>query len=319
MLNLSNSIEDREKQILELVKKKSDRVLYKWEMLKIDQLTLLVISDGLKIDNIRVNVSAYLQQQIADLLNASLLTAKLCDLLWHHSEIKINPSPQQISSSNESMIDHSHRVDKQIEQYKNKGIISTIGKNWIVDNRLLTPKIPNQACNYGWHFTGLSFNGIKGNVNQSLLKNPNTKQYWKVIQPASFHHNFLHSDYSQICVLVSRQCWINGKEKDLFDVLKDPNFASLVNHDGILHVLRQPNVPILNPIIDLPVPPVQSPLPQKSIIELPPTPVSPTSVLPEPEPQDPNSNLPVLTDTNTGGIWALIMNIIKMVFSLFKR
>lgn len=306
---LSESIIEREVEMVDLVRTKSKRVSYQWVNLDIGNIILQITTDALKIDGIRINVSAYAQQQMADLLNASLPTAKMCDLLWHYSDVKLNPSPQQISSSNESMIKHSNRVDKQIKSQKPGKITSTVGKNWVIDNRLQNPRIPNQACNYGWHFKGSSFNG---NVNQSLLKNPDTKQYWRVIQPVSFYHNFRHSDYSQVCVLVSRQCWVNGEEKDLFDVLRDPTLAPLVNHDGILHVLRQPNVPVLDPIVELPIQPLPEPEPE--------TPKEPVTILPIEVTVNPQPSEPIVAKVQEPvGIWALILWVIQMVIALFSK
>lgn len=294
--------QEREAKIIQCVR--SGRAKYNFVKIKSEHnghvAEFLVFEDALKVDGVRVNVSAVTQQQIADLLCCVLPTAKLYDLMWHLAENKADPHPQPITSTTAAMIDHSKKIDLEVGNAP--GLKSTVGKIWIIDNSLASK--PGKACNYGWHFnTGTSFKGIAGNVNASLIKNPKTGQYWYMIQSRGWHHSAAHVDYSQVCVLVSKQCWVDGQEMDIMDVFSNPELAPLCVHDGVLKVTRQPNVPELSPIFELPVQPIPEPIP--------PEPVEPDSVIPEP--REPSPNLPVLTDTNTGGIWTLIMSIIEMI------
>ena len=236
-------IPEREKFILECVD--NDTTQYNFVKLTVSEspkIELLVFEDALKIDNVRVNVSAKCQQLIADRLSCIMPTAKIYDLIWHFCHNKINPSPQLISSSVKAMIAHSQRVDKLIESIGNPpGLKSTVGKTWILDNALIGKT--DKACNYGWCFTtGDRFQGIHGNVCASLLKNPKTGGYWCVIQGRGLAHNYLHSDYSQICLLVSRKCFVNNLECDILAVLQNPELAKYLNHDGVLKLIRQPGV-----------------------------------------------------------------------------
>jgi len=270
-----------------------------------------VFEDALKVDGVRVNVNAETQQKIADLLNCVLPTAKLYDIMWHSAKNRIVPHPQQITPTTEAMIDHSKRIDKDIKEIN--GLKSSVGKIWIIDNSLASK--PEKACNYGWHFEdGTSFKGIKGNINVSKLKNPKTGLYWHMIQSRGWHHSPTHVDYSQICILVSRQCWVDGNEMDILDVFKDPELAPLAVHDGVLKVIRQPNVQELNPIVDLPV--KQSkliPIPEIIPISYEPEPeIIPISYEPEPVIINPENTEPITKDN--GGIWALIISIISLLF-----
>ncbi len=238
---------DRENLILDIVQNQQDRLSFSWYPLKVAQDGHLgifyVLSDALKIDGVRVNLTAETEQKIADLWGCMLLTAKLCDLIWHNAEIRVEPYTMSITSSTRAMIEHSQNIDKQLpEGYEGK-LISTVGKDWIIDSKMSKPKVANQAVNYGWHFVGNSFKGISGNINSSLLKDPKTGQYWKVIQPPSLYHNYAHSDYSQVCRLVTRECNIDGVTMDLADVLKDPKLSKLISHSGPQQILRQPGVP----------------------------------------------------------------------------
>lgn len=290
---------EREAKIIECVK--SGRCEYKFVELvseyKGHTAKFLVFEDALKIDGIRVNVTATTQQQIADLLHCVLPTAKLYDLMWHVCQYRTTPHTQTIISTTKAMIDHSQRIDKEISD-KNypEALRSTVGKIWIIDNSLASK--PGKACNYGWHFaSGSSCQGVNGEVNVSLLKNPATGVYWYLIQGRGWAHNAAHSDYSQICVLVSRQCWVDGNEMDIYDVLGNPELAPLVNHDGVLKVLRQPDVPVLDPIVGLQIQPVPKPEPE---------PVLPERI--DVKPPDP----PKTTEEPPSGIWALLMSIFKL-------
>lgn len=233
----------RENLILDIVINQPQRVIYDWTELEIEhnnhKAVLYVMKDALKIDGIRVNVTAKTEQKIADHFGASLLTTKICDYIWHKAEERIRPSPQAISSSTKAMIEHSKRVDGQItNQLK---LTSTVGKDWVLDNKTYGT---NLACNHGWHYdTGLTYQGIKGNVNPSLLKNPKTGQYWYMIQARGTRHDQDHTDYSQVCRLMTRECDIDGKRMDILDVFQNPDLADIVNNDGVLNVTRISGVP----------------------------------------------------------------------------
>jgi hypothetical protein len=239
-LSFPENLKDREKFIF-------DQVLLgnfdaSWVPLTYDisgkKVVLNVMSDALKVAGIRVNVSAFLQQQLADVFDASLLTALVADLMYVHASNVLNPSPQPISSTVSSMISHDDKVTKQLKSY-NGGIVSTVGKHWILDKKI--DQQPSKACNYGWHFTGSNFQGINGFACATLQKTLDGKPI-KVIQPNATAHDAKHSDYSQICQLVSQQCWIDGVEHRFSDLLQDPSLCNLINHNGTLKNTRQPGV-----------------------------------------------------------------------------
>src|SRR5690348_671329 len=62
-----------------------------------------VMADALKVEGVRVNVSATLEQEIADLLYSSLLTAKLADLLYAQAQVVLPPMNRAFSASTASM------------------------------------------------------------------------------------------------------------------------------------------------------------------------------------------------------------------------
>jgi len=196
------------------------------------EVKLHVMEDALIVAGVRVNVSATLEQKIADLFDASLPTAMVADMMYSAAVRRATPCPMPISSTVSSMVAHSNSVGKQLTAPS--GLVSTTGKHWILDKKIeLNPK---RACNYGWHFTGPSYKGIAGFAAASAAGGPGVK----VIQPNATAHDALHSDYSQVCQLVSQRCWINGSEYRFSDVVKDVQLAGLISHNGALKFDRQP-------------------------------------------------------------------------------
>lgn len=234
-------IADREKYILDQVA--AGMFEATWANLEYEvsgkKVKLVVMADALKIGGVRVNVSATLQQQLADVFDASLMTAQIADLMFLNAAYRIEPSPQPISSTVSAMVSHSQRIDKMLGSYKG-GIIAPVGKHWILDKKLdLSPK---KACNYGWHFIGSSFKGIKGYPCASFVRKTIDNKVISVIQPNATAHDAMHSDYSQICQLVLQMCWIDDVGYRFSDLLIDPQLSPLVNYGGVLKNVRQPGV-----------------------------------------------------------------------------
>ena len=199
-----------------------------------------VMEDALKIDGIRVNVSAKLQQNLADLFDASMMTAQVADLVYMSASRRIDPAPMSISSTVASMIKHSNNVDNKLKQLSlSSGLVADPGKHWILDKKL--EQLPGRGCNYGWHFTGNSYQGIKGFSVASSINKLNGSLI-KVIQPNATAHDPSHSDYSQVCQLVSQTCWVDGVEKRFSELLGDLKLSILVNHQGPLRLIRQPGI-----------------------------------------------------------------------------
>lgn len=209
-------------------------------------LRLQVMSDALKMEGVRINVSATLAQNIADLMDASLPTPMIADLMYASRERKADPRPQPISNTVAAMIKHSEAVEKQVGT--GGGLAGTVGKHWVLDKKL--ENTVNGACNYGWHFCGPNFQGISGSPAVSAHAGQGTR----VIQPSATVHDRFHTDYSQICQLVLQQCWVDGEEKRFSDLIMDPILAPLVSHQGALKINRQPGVePIVGKYVMLQV------------------------------------------------------------------
>jgi len=203
--------------------------------------TFEIMADALRLDGVRVNVSARLAQQIADVLGASLLTAKLADLLYLQRGVTLLPSPQPISASTLAMVEHSARIDAEIRAALTAGTKllptdarQTVGKHWILDNDT-SVHAETTACNYGWHFPGPTFGGSawESAVTPGL----------RLIQGRGWAHTLDHVDYSQTCVLVANLCTVDGQPAHLADVFTSTELAPLASAQGPLKVLRQAGVP----------------------------------------------------------------------------
>lgn len=232
----------------------------------------LVMSDALRIDvettdaagkpvegvAVRVNVTAKGAQIIADLLDCSLLTGTLADVIWDQADIHIPPQTMVHTSDDTLhmmdtswMIKHSAKIDellpgiadapKGLTDAEKKGfedhlplcfsvLISTVGKHWVIDQRL-AQKPKTTACNYGWPIPidGKPLNNATGTG--------------RVIQSLGYAHNDAHTDYSQTLVLVSHWCLVDGVLQDLRGLLQDPVLAKMANRTGPMTYLRQASVP----------------------------------------------------------------------------
>jgi hypothetical protein len=188
-----------------------------------------VSGDALKIDGIRINASATLEQRIADLIGGMLVTSRVSDAAWEAATVRCEPCLQTADAKmadTTRMIQHSLDVDAQVNGIIG-GLVRTCGKDWIIHSRL--GERPNVACNYGWqnHAGGtLTWKGIK------------------VWQPIGTRHDRTHVDYSQTVCLMRQTMEVDGHEVPTADVLRDANLCFLISDEGKMSFLRQPGVPV---------------------------------------------------------------------------
>lgn len=226
---------------------------YDWVPLDVDRLRLWVFADALKVDGVRVSVTAQEAQQVADLVGGVLPTPRIEDLIWQRAAVRIPPFPGDVTRRTAAQ--HSADIDRAIAG--RPGMVATVGKSWCLSNKLSSAV----AMNYGWHggSTGpsVSLPGVR------VWQTPGTR------------HNPRHRDYSQTLRLCRRRCLVDGLEADLRDVLSDPLLAPLVSHEGPLRVVRQPGVAELERADTEPAPPPSSSghvlvLPEVTIYGMPP-------------------------------------------------
>ena len=193
------------------------------------------MTDGVKLEGVRIDASATLAQLVADQIDAILPTAKMCDIIWEKADVKLQPLTRQITSKTAAMIDQSNRIDAAIGE--RHGLVGNIGKYWVLTNKLLenSPgcgngafppvKVPDVAANYGWYVNSGSSPAVSGGL--------------RVIQPVSRCHNRFHEDYSQLCQLVAQQAVLDGQTVDIRAILTG-QYHALLSTEGIMQVVRQP-------------------------------------------------------------------------------
>lgn len=213
-----------------------------------------IVGDDRVFDGVRLPANAKDLQQIADMLQAMLLTPKVIDLIWLQAGVRFDPvinvRGRIVANSN------IHEVHEEIEnKIANVGgddgsLIACVGKYWCLVDQLARPAVlrfrDKTACNYGWCSSRASGPGVTSGV-----------QCW---QRPGFAHDIHHWDPSQTIRLMFQTARLehpNGDEEyiDLRDVLIDPELAPLLNHTGKpLSVVRQPSVEEVAPrgVIDMP-------------------------------------------------------------------
>ena len=183
-----------------------------------------VSADALKVDGTRVTTNAETCQRIADLLDASLCTTRICDIAWEQADIRIPPqlqTPDAHMSDWSRTVQHSLAIDRLITA----GYLArNVGKNWVLSDRL----VAGVAANYGWF--------VEGNPKGS-------HESWsglRLWQPLGTAHNTKHVDYSQTVTLMRNDLEVNGILRRMDDIMRDPELSWLVNDDGIMRVRRLP-------------------------------------------------------------------------------
>lgn len=204
-------------------------------------LRISVMRDALKVKGVRVMADARELQEVADLLDCSLLTPKVVDLIYQQAVVRFDPVIRAdgdiVANSTPARV--SALIDAQVAKHGGDqgGLIDSIGKYWVLHNHLAQSGLlhgKQTACNYGW----LSTTGLYQAVTPGL----------KCWQSPGFRHNSAHKDPSQLVRLMKRAAVLvrpgGGEEViDLLDALQDPMLAPLLNHDGVLHYLHVTMVP----------------------------------------------------------------------------
>ena len=269
LLGFPSNVDERHDYILKKVRNKEYQAVFAPLVSRANghEALFWVFGDALKVDGVRVIVTAALEQKIADSLGMSLLTPKLADLIFQQADMTLQPITRPPNKylpdktpvwnppmdSTEAMILESRNIDKAIEAAggldgRDQYIVSTVGKHWVIDNDLL--KAPGRAENYGFHYWG-----SKKRIPETddfpvtAIKNASTGEGALMMQPRMKGHNINHSDYSQNVVLVDNRVIVDGNSMSLSEVLTNPELAPLASHQGVLKVLRQPGVQRIDPIV----------------------------------------------------------------------
>lgn len=212
--------------------------------------TLFVSSDTLRFgedganhaptdwDWVRLAVTATTAQQIADLLGLLLPTDRIADLAHAQADVRLTVHTQNpVTATTAAMLEHHRKIEA--ERAGRTGLLSTVGKEWILGDELFPAGHPRHplgvegAINYGWHTTGpVTPNGPFEGRDGFIL--------W---QTRGFRHDRAHVDYSQwVPRMVHPRMVVDGAEVATATVMTSPDLAALVSYDGPLPGTRYPAV-----------------------------------------------------------------------------
>lgn len=188
-----------------------------------------VCDDAVRVDledgsRFRVQVTAKLAQQCADIIGGSLITSKISDLAYKQANVILGASPLAASAAMVTTA-RSKTYNEVVEKKRagKTGLIRDCGKAWILDNALAYSL---GAVNYGFYDRNAPAVGPGG---------------FKMWQTVGTRHNALHTDYSQTLILMESVCELNDeKAVPIASIMKDPKLAKLINYSGVLKYTRQP-------------------------------------------------------------------------------
>jgi len=278
----------REDAILQLIKE--GHAIVRWRPISVDygpyRATFYVTAEPLMLgdqweDGFYPGVTPVTMQKVADYYNATLLTPKLVDEIWKQATIRVDPfigmtgtkADIEKMSDTDTFVRHSDKAKQNVAYYRNvlsssAPLISNIGKYWTVSawtsRKGKTSDGAVSSENYGF------FRTAKGAQPKSVTLMPNVD----VVQTPGHRHDYAHSDYSQVIMLVARSvqlCVPSGMSGfgsnyvckdggdcqapggpgrttciDIYDLANDPKLAGLLSHEGTVN-MRLPLVPYEKP------------------------------------------------------------------------
>ncbi len=228
------------------------------------EMKLFVMRDAVKFDGVRHHANPIELQQIADLLGASMLTPKVVDLIWEHATIKFDSivAVNKVIAANSTSEKISKLIDDEVERLggDNGGLIDSVGKYWVITNRLLGKGLlygDKNACNYGWP------SSKAGSISDVTPKIKGVVH--KVWQTLGFKHNDLHEDPSQTIRLMYGVVLLKKQGESTFEpvtldwILSTTGFCDMISHEGPVRYKRQKSVPapVGNVVLPRYAPPVE--------------------------------------------------------------
>lgn len=173
-------------------------------------------------DFIRMPMTSAAAQRLANVLDASLPTPRLVDLIYEQAPAKLPPSYID-GGPTEGTLDDFIVHHEKLEARRKKagfelGVLTAGHKKDIVLSARLAERDDRVAI-YGWH-----------------------KRGGEVIQPLSCKHSCRYADYSHGVRLVSQHLVLDGKPRRLSEVLADEGLADLLSDEGPLPVVSYPTV-----------------------------------------------------------------------------
>jgi hypothetical protein len=193
----------------------------------VHRVTFEVMPDYLSIgsdyDFCRIPMNPMTAQRLAYLFGASLLTARLSDFIYSHSDVKLAPFNYiPVGNANElvsKFVDHNAQIERQLAEAggRHGQLVAGIQKDVILSVRIADR--PDRVVIYGWH---------------RLDGNP--------IQPVYSGHVWWYVDYSHGIRFINNEVIIDGKSTLFTDILKDPVLFRIFSDEE--QPMQQPYYPV---------------------------------------------------------------------------
>jgi len=173
---------------------------------------------GSQADFIRIPMNYHTASKVAARFGFILPTRRIVNAIYKQSEGHFTPQPLPAGPQMRSTR-YYQRHNQEIRQQRcSRGIalgelVSGDKKDVVISNRL--KRKPGRIAIYGWQ-----------------------KPDGKPIQPLSTVHGAGYADYSHGIRLVSEKVLIDGKLCSIYDILKDPETASLLSDEGPIVVFN---------------------------------------------------------------------------------
>ncbi len=191
------------------------------------KITYFVVPDYMAIgrneDYFYIPMTPILAQKVSNLLNCSLPTKKMVDLIYEHAVIKLAPAPIPPTKAMTTVPifkTHNQMVQQQLIPYlalHNEAKLTAGNKKDIIISKKIYTEKTVKVVIYGWH----QLNG-------------------KVIQPVYNKHSNTWADYSHGVRLIQNKVFINGKKTTLQKILADPKLYQLLSDEGVIEKAYYP-------------------------------------------------------------------------------
>lgn len=159
---------------------------------------------GNDTDFLRVPMTPASAKIICDAFGFSLPTTKIVDAVYTEADVKLEPRPlTERRDATATFAQHNAIIEEQRAGKSPGSLVAGIKKDVVITNQLKVK--PNKVAIYGWH-----------------------KLDGKPIQPLYTGHVDWYVDYSHGIRLISRRMTLDGKERDLLELLSDPELCHLV-------------------------------------------------------------------------------------------
>jgi len=177
---------------------------------------------GASYDYVRMPMNPMTAQTIANAFNACLPTRKIVNDLWsNENSKKLEPQPwgppyDASMYSSKRYMDHSHRIDTQVEDKEFMlGQLFVGHKKDVVNTANFNDKDPIQhVAIYGWQ-----------RLDGTPIQGPGVQ---------SSAHAITYADYSHGIRLISREVHLNKTTIDIYDVLESENDCSIISDEGVV-------------------------------------------------------------------------------------